>query len=214
MRTLLTTGLLLAAAVSPAAAQHEHHGAGGGGPLPAGWHARTDRPDQSVSDVMFMAMGGGFHVRTGPAVILWNPEHVGSGAFRATATFSLPRVPERPEAYGLFIGGTDLDGEGQKYTYLLIRHDGRFIIKHRAGAEAPTIVNWTEHAAVAKPDASGRSTNTLTIEAGADRVRFLVNGTEVHAMERSALGAVDGIAGLRVNHGLEVMVDRFEVAGS
>lgn len=214
MRTLLTSALFIGLAASPVVAQHAGHGGGhGGGQLPPGWQARTDRPTQNVSELMFMAMGGGYHVRTGPPVILWNPEHTVSGNFEATATFTQPSAPERMEAYGIFIGGSDLDADNQKYTYLLIRHDGRFIVKYRDAAEAPTIVPWTESNAVQKPDANGRSTNTLSIQAGADRVRFLVNGTEVHSMARSELGAVNGIAGLRVNHGLDVMVDSFEAKG-
>jgi hypothetical protein len=208
MRFLIATWLL-ALAAAPAAAQHQYHG--GGGPFPPGWHGRTDRDNQSLSDVMFMAMGGGFHIRTGPAVILWNPEHAARGAYTVTATFTQPSTPARLDAYGIFFGGAALDAPDQVYTYFLIRHDGKFIIKHRDGADAPTIVPWSDHDAVHRPDAAGRSTNTLSVEVGTDRIRFLVNGAEVGALDRAAVRAVDGIAGLRVNHGLEVMVDRFSI---
>ena len=46
----------------------------------------------------------------------------------------------------------------------------------------------------------------LTVEVGADQVRFLVNDTEVATQPRSAVDT-DGIAGLRVNHFLNVHMD-------
>ena len=53
------------------------------------------------------------------------------------------------------------------------------MIKRRAGADTPTVVDWTDSAAIKKADASGKMSNTLAIEVGKDKVRFLVNGTEV-----------------------------------
>jgi len=212
MRRFGITALLVAGFASPLAAQHQAHG-GGGHALPPGWHARADRADQNVSEVMFMAMGSGFHVRTGPAVILWNAEHSGEGNYTVTATFTQGKTPERLDAYGIFFGGSDLSGEGQAYTYFLVRHDGRFIVKNRLGMERPpTIIEWTEHAAVAKPDESGSSQNTLSVEVGADKVRFLANGSEVASLDRSAVAATNGVAGLRVNHGLDLIVEGFAVS--
>ena len=54
----------------------------------------------------------------------------------------------RREAFGFFLGGTDLEGEEQRYTYFLIRDGGEFILKERRGAESPTLVGWTEHPAI------------------------------------------------------------------
>ena len=84
-----------------------------------------------------------------------------------------------PEAYGLIIGGADLEGAAQKYTYFLIRQDGKYLIKRRAGDQTPTIADWTDSAAIKKADTSGKMSNTLAIDVGKDKVRFLVNGTEV-----------------------------------
>jgi hypothetical protein len=210
MRTLLASALLLCAA-TPLAAQHHDHAVAGGGRFPAGWHGRLDRPTDDINNVMFMAMGGGFHVNAGVRVILWNPVHEASGNYTVTAAFTQPTAPPRLDGYGIIFGGANLDKDDQAYTYFLIRHDGRFIIKHRDGADSPTIVDWTEHAAVHKPDAAGRSSNTLAVEAGTERIRFLVNGQEVASLERRSVAAANGIAGLRVNHGLEILVDSFRV---
>jgi hypothetical protein len=213
MRRFGFCALLFAVFAVPLAAQHQAHGADGNHPLPAGWQARADRADQNVREVMFMAMGSGFHVRTGPAVILWNADHSADGSYTVTTTFTQTKAPERLEAYGIFFGGADLSGEGQAYTYFLVRHDGRFTVKNRQGMERPpTLIDWTEHAAVVKADDNGRLQNTLSVEVGADKVRFLANGTEVASLDRSIVTATNGIAGLRVNHGLDLRVENFAVS--
>jgi hypothetical protein len=45
---------------------------------------------------------------------------------------------------------------------------------------------------------------------GADSISYVVNGTVVHTTPKSA-AKTDGIAGFRVNHVLEVMVDDFQI---
>ena len=59
-------------------------------------------------------------------------------------------------------------------------------------------------------DGAGKATNALTVEVGADKVRFLVNGTEVASQPRSQVDT-NGIAGLRINHNLNVQVEGFGV---
>ena len=74
----------------------------------------------------------------------------------------------------------------------------------------PTVVDWTDSAAIKKPDRAGKMTNTLAIEVGKDQVRFLVNGTEVTSADASKVDAA-GIPGLRVNHNLNLHVEGFGV---
>ena len=109
------------------------------------------------------------------------------------------------------IGGKDLEGDDQSYLYFLIRQDGKFLIKHRAGADTHTLQDWTEHTAIHPSAADGKATNLLAIEAGPERTRFLVNGTEVAAFEAAPDMNTEGIAGLRINHNLDVQVTDFEI---
>jgi hypothetical protein len=112
----------------------------------------------------------------------------------------------------MFYGGTALNGEGQKYTYFLVRGDGSFLVRERNGAETRNVTSgWTENAAVNRADASGKVTDKLEIDASkAGTVRFLANGKVVHEMAADA-NAINGIVGLRVNHNLDIHVDGFEV---
>lgn len=199
------------AAQQPAAHQHDPDKmVAGGGKFPAGWQARLDKADAKIDTVKFVTMEPGFHVTTGPATILFNPAKTVKGEYQAKATFHQMKLSAHPEAYGLFVGGADLSGPNQRYTYFIIRQDGKYMLKRRTGADTKTLVDWTESPAVKKPDAQGRMTNSLAVVAGKETVRFLVNGTEVAAQPRSQVDA-DGIAGLRVNHNLDVHVEGFDV---
>jgi hypothetical protein len=158
-------------------------------------------------------MGGGVHFTTGPAGIYYRPADKATGPYEAHATFTQMEPAAHPEAYGLIIGGADLEGAGQKYTYFIVRQDGMFMIKRRAGDATPTVVDWTANAAIKKLDAGGKSVNTLAVEVGPAKVRFLVNGTEVTATDATKVDTA-GITGLRINHNLNVHVEGFAVKKS
>ena len=217
MRRVLVTVTLAVLGVSAVFAQSPaSHGAArdpdkkvaGPGALPSGWKGRLDSGDKTLAGVKATPMGGGIHFMTGPAGIYYKPADKMAGAYEAHATFTQMEPAAHPEAYGLIIGGADLEGAGQKYTYFIVRQDGKFMIKRRAGAETPTVADWTDSAAIKKPDAKGRMINTLSIDVVKDKVHFLVNGAEVLATDASKVDAA-GIAGLRVNHNLNLHVEGF-----
>ena len=177
--------------------------------LPEGWSMRLDRAN-ATAQPKFAVMGDGFHFTSGPAAIYYNPAQSMKGDFRVTATFTQTKAPTHPEAYGLFVGGRNLDQDNLDYGYLIVRGDGKYAIKHRAGADVHTIQDWVEHPKLNKQDAAGKATNTLTVEAVGDKVRMLVNGEEVKSWERSYWNA-DGHVGLRINHNLDVHVSDYKV---
>jgi len=181
---------------------------------PEGWMTRFDNPDASESQLdMFVGMPPGWHVTTGPAGIFYHPDNTASGDFRAEVEVFLFDPGQRREAFGIFVGGSDLQGAGQEYTYFLMRNGGQYIIKRREGADAPTVRPWTGHNSILSyadrgEDASVR--NVLAIEAEGDGVRFYVNGDRVEELSRSEV-PVDGTFGFRVNHGLNLHISKLEV---
>jgi hypothetical protein len=181
---------------------------------PADWKVRFDRAGSTEADLeMFVEMPPGWHITTGPSGIFWDPAQTASGEFRIEMEVFLFDPGRRREAFGIFFAGNDLEGEGQAYTYFLIRNGCEFIVKRRTGAEAPTIQPWTGHEAILSyadrgEDASVK--NVLAVESGAEQVRFFVNGEEVASVARADV-ATDGIVGIRVNHGLNLHVSRLEV---
>jgi hypothetical protein len=181
-----------------------------GGSLPAGWMVRLDNGSTTADGVSVMPMGSGLHFKSGPAGIYYRQADTKRPPYEVHATFAQVEASGHPEGYGLFIGGSNLTAATQKYTYFLVRQDGTFLIKRRDGAATPTIVDWTGSAAIKKTSGSAQGTNMLSIVVGADKVRFLVNGTEVGSAPASQVDG-SGIAGLRINHNLNVHVDNFGV---
>jgi len=208
--------LTLAAALVAVPAAAQDHDApkavAGGGQLPAGWMARTDR-GRPLSNVKFEKMGDGWHsTMGGTAAVLYREADKASGAYHAVATFTQtkPTGMGHGEGMGIIIGGSDLQGPNQAYTYFLVRQDGMFIIKRRAGEATSTVVDWTAHEAVAKADAAGKATNEVAIGVKDGKASFTVNGKEVHSVEASKIDA-SGIVGLRINHFLDVHVAGFAI---
>ena len=202
--------MLLALSASPtvrlsAQADPDRAVAGGGG-VPSGYHARTDR-NAAMTNVKVATMGTGMHFTLGPAVIVWRDADAATGDYHVVASFTQTKAPTHPEAYGLFIGGHDLAGPTQGYTYFLVRGDGKFLIKRRVG-DSTVVVNvggWTANDAVVKADSAGKATNELSILVSGGNVKFMVNGKEVYTAKASDVDAV-GVVGLRVNHNLDVHV--------
>ena len=182
----------------------------GGGNLPAGWEARTDNGN-STENVKFVAMGGGYHVTLGPRTIFYRPADATQGNYIVTATFTQTKAPAHAEAFGLIIGGSDLQGDSQRYSYFLIRGNGQYLVKNRNGSETTSVSgSWTSNDAIQAQDADGKCTNTLTVLVSADQVRFLINDQEVFAASPDMF-QTDGIPGIRVNHNLDMHIGNFAV---
>jgi hypothetical protein len=172
-------------------------------------------PPPTINDVNFRAMGDGWHLTSGPAALYYRPADATTGDFTVTATLS-QRATSNHEAYGLFIGGHDLQTPEQDYLYFVIHpKDGKFLINHRSSDARPTsVVAYTSHSAINIDDpATGAASNTLAIRVAGDEVHFLVNGQEVKRLPRDGLdGAMtDGLVGLRLNHNLDVHIADFGV---
>lgn len=186
---------------------------------PEGWRMRVDH-STSASDpdaagaIKFETMGSGFHATNPRAAIFWNPANSVTGNYSLKGTFTLVEPAPHNEYYGLIFGGSELEGSGQNYLYFMVAQDGTWLVKRRDGDTATQSMSAkTASDAVKKPDASGKSTNTLEVRVMADKIGFIVNGTTVLTMPKTGLAAnTDGIYGIRVNHQLEVHVEGLSVS--
>ena len=209
--------LVVGAMIAPSflAAQDADKKVAGGGELAAGWQMRIDPNASRGAPPKFVVLGNGFHSTSGARAIYWRPADVGTGNYKVEATFTLTKPPGHAESYGLIFGGKDLTAANQNYFYFTLGGNGSYLIKHRAGDannQIHTIADWTPNAAVAKSDATGKSTDKLEVDVGAQKVNFLINGKQVYSMDRSsAAGGTDGIAGIRVSHNLDVHIADFKV---
>jgi hypothetical protein len=188
--------------------------AGAQGVQAEGWEHRLDFGGDVNQVLSFDTMGTGVHVTTTGSgfATFWQADSMAKGDFTISATFTQVERSGHANAYGLFLGGSDLAGDGQSYTYFMLRQGGEFLLKKRMGEDLPTLVDWTANAAVNDLDDEGSSTNMLSVEASGDTVRFLVNGTEVASQPRSDVDA-DGITGLRVTHLLDLHIDDIKLSG-
>jgi hypothetical protein len=215
--TLLTAG---AAAAEAPARPDAQQPVGENLQVPPDWHVRLDAPDPAVvvgadaetADIRFVSMTPGWHITTGPRAIFYHPGSSASGDYHAEAKIHLFDPGERREAFGLFIGGRDLDGEEPSYDYFVIRNNGEFLIKRRVGDETSELLPWTAHEAIVAygPETEGTATNVLGLTVAGDTVSFLVNGQEVARLPRSQV-ATDGLLGFRVNHHLNLHVSTLVV---
>ncbi len=176
-----------------------------GGAVPAGYTARTDKADKPISGAAYTANGDKWEVKTGPPHIVYSPQTTGTGNYTASATIEQLEAPTHPEAYGIFIGGRDLDRPNQTYTYFLVRGTGDMMVKVREGDKTRDVIKWTASPDVPKADASGKATYALDAQVTGDAVKFSVNGKPVGSVSKTGL-PTDGIAGLRINHNLHVNV--------
>jgi hypothetical protein len=202
-RQLYSAAIIISLAIAPLAAQ-----------APQGWMLRSDASTSAADPdapgaIKFTATPSGFHATTPQAAVFWHPSNTATGAYSLKASFTLVKPSGHTNFYGLVFGGRDLAGAGQSYFYFLVAQDGTWLLKRRVGNDkTDDIVTKTAHAAVKKPDQAGTSTNVLEVRVLPDSLEYMVNGTVVHKMPKSALQAsTDGLYGLRMNHQLEVRVD-------
>jgi hypothetical protein len=186
--------------------------------VPQGWKQRVDR-SQSASDpdasgaIKFVTSGAGFHATNPQAAVYWNPANTASGTYTLRATFTQMKRSGHTNYYGLIFGGGNLEGAQQSYLYFVVAQDGTWLIKRRDGDTTSNVSEKTPSDAVKKLDDHDMATNALEVRVGADKVDFVVNGAVVHSEPKTgALAKTDGIYGIRVNHLLEVQIDKFGVS--
>lgn len=220
MRRLFIASCLLAVTGSAGVAQDSSDKqVKNGGVTVKGWQGRIDpsaeKEGKKLSDVAFSPMGDGMHATSGPAAIYWSNANRGKGTYTAKATFTQTKAPSKLEFYGMFIGGTDLRGAKQNYLYCLVTGAGVYLVKHRVGGEVHDLAARTEHAAISRANAAGTATNEVAWQVTPERTSCVINGKEVWGYASKdligpgKLETLNGVAGIRVNHDLDVHISGF-----
>ena len=206
-----TSGAPVAGKISASAAAPDTdvtaRGAANGSALPPGYVVQLDRANASASDVAYTQKEPGrWEVRTGPAHILYMLRDTAAGKYTATATFEQVEAPAHPEAFGVFIGGSGLDRPAtRKYTYFIVRGDGKYSVKARSGTDVRTLTDWTASSAVPRQDSAGKALYGIKVESDGKTARVSVNGAPVTTIT-SRDGPISGVTGVRVNHNLHLIV--------
>jgi hypothetical protein len=215
------TAMTAAPAAAPATAPADTGMAGmhmdpdkttGGTGVPAGYTGVTDHADAKITDAKYTEKGGRWEIQTGPAHITFAAKDSVKGQYQISTTIDQLEKPKHPEAYGVFVGGSNLTDPAKiKYGYYIVRGDGKYLIKTRDGENTTTVVDWTASPKIPKEDASGKATYKISIHVAPDTVHFIMDGNLVTAVPKSKF-PTDGIAGIRVNHNLHVLVSPLTVS--
>jgi hypothetical protein len=215
MRQAVIGAIALVFAAQVGAAQADPDRAvGGGGIQVKGWQGRTDRAEQKIADVKFVQMGTGYHLTGGPHAIVWNSEHKATGDYtvKARMTKTPKSTSTHEESYGVFIGGSDLNGPKQNYLYCVVFGTGNVMVRHRDGGDTHTVLGKTTNAAASKMGEGG-ATDEIAMWVKGGRVGCSVNGTEVFsAAVEDVIGpgklvSTDGVFGLRASHNLDLHIE-------
>jgi hypothetical protein len=209
-RLVLALAMLGAAAPSPAFAQVA---------APSDWKWRQDAPAPLAAGPkaepgswVFVEMPPGWHVTTGPGVLLY-PAAQGdaAGNFSLEAeVFLFPGTSQ--EEYGLFLGGDSIDGPGPAdYAAFVLRRDGQAAVLQRRGGNTTSLVNWQRYEPVI-PHNGGEDAvkNVIRVDVDASTVAMSVNGVKVLSVPRPDL-KTDGRIGFRIGRDVNLHISALNV---
>jgi len=131
--------------------------------VPAGLKMRVDRstnaedPDDRP-DLKVVTAGKGFRVTGGPAGVFWMPNNTAMGNYTVKATFTLLQPSNHTNYYGLVVGGSDLEGANQAYTYFIVAQNGMYQVKQRMGEKTSTLQRPMASPAIKTPAAGAGPT--------------------------------------------------------
>ena len=198
----------------------------GGGITAAGWKGRVDANEAAkggkIEDSKFAQVGSEFRLNNGPAAIYWHPAQTASGSYTVSATFTEPKYMssnDHPHPYGIFIGGSKLDTDQATFVYCTPYGNGSFIV--RGMGPAPFRVSQgrsTPHEAVKKAEPGGSVTQEVAWVVTPEKAECKINGVVVGTYPKAdlvgagKLESLDGIAGIRVAHNVDVNVSNWKIS--
>jgi hypothetical protein len=186
---------------------------------PADWKWRQDTPAPLAKGAtiepgswVFVEMPPGWHVTTGPGVMLYpaaNGDLAGSFSLE-TEIFLFPGKSQ--EEYGVFLGGQAIDGEAPpEYLAVVLRRDGAAAVLRRSGGQTAAVADWQRHDAIV-PDNGGPDAvkNSLRVDVDAAAISISVNGAKVASVPRQGL-KTDGRIGFRVGKDMNLHIATMNV---
>jgi hypothetical protein len=232
MRFTSATALALAGALfvahvhaAPQAMQDPSRKVAGGGITAPGWQGKVDAGEAAkgakIDDSKVVAAGSELKFNNGPAAIYWNPANKAAGSYTVSATFTEPKYMssnDHPHPYGLFIGGNKLDTDQATFLYCTPYGNGTFIV--RGMGPAPFRVSpgrSVPNEAVKKAETGGSVTQEVAWVVTPEKADCKINGVVVGSYPKAdlvgagKLESLDGIAGIRVAHNVDVNVTGFKV---
>lgn len=175
------------------------------------WTVTFDDPSVADSSLFLVVMKPGWHITTPPgsAVTLMQPDSTADGNHRLKAVIFTFNPDAQP--FGPVFAHKGENDSSTEFVTFLINNDGTFGLFHYVGAERHILVPWTQSDAIVRQvDAGGSPVkNVMTVEVGADMVRFYINGSEVTQHDRGR--GFDGGIGLRVGAGTNLHLSELTV---
>jgi len=224
IQTSMVAAALVLGSASMTFAQDASVKVQGGGVSIPGWTGKIDAKEAAagmkLENAKLVTMGSGMHVTTGPAVAYWNAANTASGDYTVKATFAereYMALNNHPHPYGVFIAGSDMGTDTQRYLYCMAYGSGTFIV--RGFGPEPFQVNGRRpeaNEAVNKAAGKGQPvTQEIALSVKGDKVECAINGKVVGSYAKSAvlgdgkLNATDGVYGVRFGHNTDAHVSGF-----
>lgn len=169
---------------------------------------RTDG-NAAATAVAHQTMPPGWHITTGPGAVLYDPAHQARGRFAVEAEiFLFPG--DGTEGYGVFLGGTNLEGSGAAWTAFLLTRDGSASIEQYANGSRTVIFPVTKSPAVRPHTGEGTAHNILRVVVQGDSVTFSANGQRIAAVPRGNL-PLEGTFGFRAGNNLNLHASNLDL---
>jgi len=186
---------------------------------PSDWKWRQDAPaplaagsKMEPGSWVFVQMPPGWHVTTGPAVLLYPMVHgEASGNFSVDAEIFL--FPESSaEEYGIFLGASSIEGpQPAEYTAFVLRRDGQAAVLHRRQNTSTAVVNWQAHDAIVPQKGGGDAVkNVLRVDLDQATATMTVNGAKVLSVPRDSV-KTDGRFGFRIGRDVNLHISALNV---
>lgn len=203
--------------------QEKDRSVAGGGITAPGWKGRIDpasaKQGKTINDSKFAKEGDALHLSIGPAAVYWNPENTASGDYTVKGTFKEGKTTsDHPHPYGIFIGGSNMDGDAPTLVYCVAYGDGTYLVRGFSNGTVFQVSKRQPHTAVHKTGADGGVTQDIQWTVKGSRAECSINGTMVAGYDKGEivgpgkLESLDGITGIRVSHNVDVAVTGFGIA--